>query len=403
VSWASHYVVEVSTDPTFESIFYSAYSSGPSHTVRESLVQETLHYWRVRAANVCGFGAFSPVMSFTTKDVAPVLLVDDDYDYYGDFQSDYTSALTNLGIGYDVWDVYALMQQQEPDYSALADYDTVIWWSGKEEDYAGPSDEGEVELVKWFERRSGCLLISSSDYLLNRGYSDFMQQQLGVSSYTEDTGQGEVTGQGSVFGAQGTIILKNTNPDYSDVVSPDGTAELAFSGDMGDAGINKDGAFYRTAFTGFGTERLFSSSDLENVLSTFLGWCDGLPDVDGDSDGVINGADCAPGDAEAWTAPSPISDLGISKGGTYEFTWSQPLSGSGSVYDLLRSVDPTDWWNAGCVGSGVKGTGVPEDWGDIDPLPGELVFYVVRARGECGTSTLGDTSDGSPRHGTACE
>jgi len=402
VPWASHYVVEVSTDPTFETILYSGYSSGPNHTVRMDLAQGTVHYWHVRAANVCGFGAFSPVHSFTTRNVADVLLVDDDYDYYGDFQSDYTSALTNLGVSHDVWDVYAVMQQQEPSYSDLSLYDKVIWWSGKEENYAGPEDLSEEELVKWFERRSGCLLITSTDYLLVRGYSDFIQQQLGVASYTEDTGMGAVTGQGTVFGGLGTITLKNTNPDYSDVVSPDGTAELAFSGDMGDAGVNKDGGFYRTAFMGHGMERLFSSSDLENALGTFLGWCDGLPDVDGDSDGVINGEDCAPGDANAWTAPSPITDLRLSKGTTYAFSWSQPVSGGGAVYDLLRSADYTDWWNATCVASGVEQPAVPAGW-DIDPLPGDIFFYLVRAHGECGTSMLGNNFDGSPRHGTACK
>ena len=47
-------------------------------------------------------------------------------------------------------------------------------------------------------------------------------------------------------------------------------------------------------------------------------------------------------------------------------------------------------------------TGVPAGW-DIDPLPGEIFYYVVRARSECGTTSLGETSDASPRHGTACE
>jgi hypothetical protein len=331
-----------------------------------------------------------------------VLLVDDDYDYWGDFQDKYTDALTNLGVSYDVWDVYAVMQQEEPGYSDLALYETVIWWTGKEEDYAGPEELSEEALVKWFERRSGCLLITSSDYLLVRGYSAFMQQQLGLASFTEDTEQGEVTGQGTVFGGLGTVILKNTNPDYSDSISPDVTAELAFSGDVGDAGINKDGEFYRTAFMGYGMERMFSSTDLENSLSAFLGWCDGLPGLDGDADGVLNGEDCAPGDADAWTAPSPITDLRLSRGGEFEFSWSQPVSGSGSVYDLLRSTDDSDWWNATCVATDLRDTAVPIGW-DSDPAPGELSFYLVRARGECGTSMLGTGSDGSPRQGTACE
>jgi len=409
VDWASHYVVQVSTDPTFQTVFYTAYAKGPVHTVVHALAEETVYYWRVRASNVCGFGPFSPVSSFTTADHPDVLLVDDDWDYWGDFQADYTAAMDALPLtphfydtSYEVWDVYGMMQQQEPDYATLALYDKVVWWTGKEEDYAGPSASGEEELVTWFERHGGCLLITSADYTLVRGYSAFMRDQLGVASYTEDTGQGEVTGQGSVFGALGTITLKNTNPDYSDVISPDATAELAFSGDMGDAGVNKDGAFYRTAFVGYGMERLFSGLDLENVLKTFFQWCDGLPALDGDSDGVLNGEDCAPGDAETWTAPGQVTDLMLAKGDGYEFGWSRPVSGGGAVYDLLRSADSTDWWNATCVASGIPYTGVPAGW-DIDPLPGEIFYYVVRAQSECGTTSLGETSGASPRQGTACE
>ncbi len=56
-----------------------------------------------------------------------------------------------------------------------------------------------------------------------------------------------MTGQGTVFGGLGTITLKNANPDYSDAISPDATAELAFSGDKGNAGIDKNGGHYRTS------------------------------------------------------------------------------------------------------------------------------------------------------------
>jgi len=405
VSWASHYVVEVATDAAFTDIFYTAYSKGTTHTVGQNLTQEAVYYWRVRASNVCGFGDFSPVSSFTTENVAPVLLVDDDYDYYGDFQTEYTDAMVALGVSYDVWDVYGVMAQKEPDASTLARYERVVWWSGEEDIYAGPTEESEEELRNWFTQQSGCLLLTSADYFYSRGevVREFMQQELGVASVEQDTEQGTVTGQGSVFGVLGPdpITLKNINPDYSDSLTPDATAEVAFSGNLGTAGINKDGGYYRTAYMGYGTERLFSSLDLENVLSTFFGWCDGLPAIDGDLDGVINGADCAPGDPDAWTAPSPITDLRLTKSGAGGFSWSQPVSGSGSVYDVLRSRDNTDFWNATCVAAHVPG---PPPWADPDdPAPGEIFFYLVRARSACGTSTLGNNQDGTPRHGTACE
>jgi len=404
-SWASSYVVEVATDPTFEETFYTAYSKATTHTVGVNLAQETVYYWRVRAANVCGFGDFSPVSSFTTVNVAPVLLVDDDYDYYGDFQLKYTDAMDALGVSYDVWDVYGVMGQKEPDAATLARYERVVWWSGEEDVYAGPTEDSEGELRGWFSQQSGCLFLTSSDYFFARGevLRDFQRQELGVASVAQDTEQGAVTPVGSVFDVLGPdpITLKNINPDWSDSVTPDATAELAFSGDLGDAGINKDGGYYRTAYLGYGAERLFSPSDLQNVLSTFFGWCDGLPALDGDADGVINGSDCAPGDVDAWTAPSPITDFKMTNSDAGGFSWSQPVSGSGSAYDVLRSPVVTDFWNATCVAAHVPG---PPPWNDPEiPAPGEVFHYLVRARSACGTSTLGNNLDGTARHGTACE
>jgi hypothetical protein len=359
----------------------------------------------VRASNVCGFGGFSAVSSFTTVNVAPVLLVDDDYDYYGDFQAKYTDAMGALGVGYDVWDVYEVMNQDEPDPATLARYERVVWWSGEEDFYAGPSEDSESVLSDWFIDESGCLFLTSSDYYQSRGGSlgPLMQQELGVASIDEDTGQNEVIGVGTVFGVLGPdpITLKNINPDYSDSMTPDATAEVAFTGDLGTTGINKDGGYYRTAFMGFGAERLFSPSDLQNALSTFFGWCDGLAAVDGDADGAINGTDCAPGDPDAWTVPSPVTDFQMSGSVAGGFSWSQPVSGSGSVYDVLRSRDLADFWNANCVAAHVSG---PPPWDDpVDPVPGELFYYLVRARSACGTSTLGNNLDGTARHGTACE
>jgi len=409
VPWAASYVVEVSTDPTFQSIFYTGYSETTVHKVGEILAQGVLYHWRVRPRNVCGFGAFSASSSFTTRNVPDVLLVDDDWDYWGDFQREYRDAMDALPlspyfypVSYDVWDVYAVMLGEEPDYSALALYDKVIWWSGEEDFYAGPTAFSELELQKWFQRSGGCLFLTSSAYVFARyGVTDFMRQRLGVASVTEDTTQAQVTGQGTVYGGLGTINLKNINPDYSDSVSPDATAELAFLGNRGNAGIDKHGGYYRTTFLGFGAERLFSAADREKTLLRFLQWCDGLAGIDGDGDGVVNGLDCAPGLSDVWTAPSPVTDLTLSRG-TIGFSWSPPVSGGNAVYDLLRSRKPGDFWNATCVVSDLPETSAPSEW-DTNPRPGEAFYYLVRAHSACGTAPMGTRSDGTPRQGTACK
>jgi hypothetical protein len=409
VPWAASYVVEVSTDATFQTIFYSAYSESTTHKVEQILAEATQYVWRVRARNVCGFGVFSSTSSFTTRNVPDVLLVDDDWDYYGDFQADYRNALNALPLSpyfypvtYDVWDVYAVMQQKEPDYSTLALYRKVVWWSGNEDFYAGPSLFSELEMNKWFDHRGGCLLVSSADYVFARGsVSDFMVQRLGVGTVVQDTEQNQATGQGSAFGGLGTINLKNLADDYSDSISPGATAELGFTGDMGNAAVDKSAGYYRTAFLGFGLERMFAATDRERSLLKFFQWCDGLAGIDGDGDGFANATDCVPGDATAWSAPQPVTDL-VGSRGAIEFSWGAPISSGGAVYDVLRSGSAADFWNATCVASGISQTSIPAA-SDLNPAPGEVFFYLVRTRSACGTAPMGNGNNGAPRQGTACE
>ncbi|MDX1390441.1 MAG: hypothetical protein R3344_14725, partial [Acidobacteriota bacterium] len=374
VPWTDHYLVELSTDPTFASIHYSAVEDATSHTPSLFLAETRTYYWRVRATNACGYGVFSAVSSFTTMDHTDLLLVDEDYDV-PDEQAEYTTELDALGVSYDVVEVCPFVDCTpkvfEPDLEQLSLYDRVIWWTGREEIYAGPDDDAETALDQWLDRGS-CLLLSSIDYVLvQSGVTDFMQERLGVATVTEDTGMTQVTGQGAAFGGLGPFGLQNQNPDYRDTISPDATAEVAFAGDLGDAGVSKDGGWYRSSFLGFGIESV-AAGETRQILGAFLNWCDGLGAVDGDGDGILNGDDCAPGDPDAWMNPEPITDLRLGKGAV-GFSWSQPVSGGGSYYDVLRSRDATEWYDASCVLAGADETsGVPDPEA---PGPGEAFFY----------------------------
>lgn len=65
---ASSYVVEVATDMAFANIVFTGNVTHGTHVaVTSALASNTVHYWRVRPANVCGAGNDSTVFSFRTQ------------------------------------------------------------------------------------------------------------------------------------------------------------------------------------------------------------------------------------------------------------------------------------------------------------------------------------------------
>jgi hypothetical protein len=85
---ASSYLLEVATDPGFQSIVYSATITSASHTPTVALSLNTAHYWRVTGFNVCGPSISTPAHSFVTARIvcsSPGLdLPDADPDGIGD-------------------------------------------------------------------------------------------------------------------------------------------------------------------------------------------------------------------------------------------------------------------------------------------------------------------------------
>jgi inhibitor of cysteine peptidase len=260
-------------------------SVGASTSTTGSLALDpaTTYFWQVRALNALGTtfadGSETAFWSFTTTATpASVLLVDDD-DNNPDVRSYYTGALDELGVLYDVWNTGN--SDYEPTASTLANYRSVVWFSGHEYNgYAGPGSAGEADLGSFLDDQ-GCLLISSQDYYYDRGLTTFMQDYLGVDSDGGDVWQTVVTGSGSIFGGLGpSYTLSYPFANFSDAISPDATAELAFSGDMGSAAINKTTAGWTTAFLGFPIEALPSSAAREEVLEAFLEVCEPVTYID---------------------------------------------------------------------------------------------------------------------------
>jgi hypothetical protein len=314
---ASEYKIEIATDAGFTNIVEMAFAL-PETTYEGTTLLDAAetYYWHVHGRNLCGSGAYSPTFSFTTQDTLPLLLVDDD-DNGPDVRSTYTDTLDALGQEYDVWDTDD--SDDEPDATTLSQYANVVWFTGDSfGGTAGPGSAGESALSDFLDG-GGCLFITAQDYYYDRGLTTFMANYLGVADAESDVAQSTVTGAGTVFAGKGPYNLSYPFTNYSDIVAPDGTAELAFSGNEGNAAVAKDNGVYHTTFWGFPFEAIAAPADREDLMSTFLDWCsptvtdcngNGIPDEDDISSGTsedcnANGVpdECEDNDCNANSVP----------------------------------------------------------------------------------------------------
>jgi hypothetical protein len=271
-SQAASYYLEVATDSGFGNVVYSASVDGTTHDPVGDLDPDTTYFWRVSAQNACGAGDYSATFDFHTRAVPPILLVDDDDDG-PDVRSYYTNALDALGFAYDIWDT--ANSNNEPDAAYLSAYRAVVWFTGDEfGGAAGPGAAGETALASYLDGGK-CLFLSSQDYFYDMGLTPFMQDYLGLASATSDNGDyTSVTGSGSVFGGLGPYTLAYPFTDYSDRLTPDASAEVAFVGNNSYNGaIDKDSGVYHTTFWGFPWEALPNDTARQEALGTALDWC----------------------------------------------------------------------------------------------------------------------------------
>lgn len=201
-----------------------------------------------------------------------ILLVDDD-DNNPDVRSYYTVALDGLGKSYQIWNT--ANSDNEPGNVALQAYKTVIWFTGASfSGVTGPGASGEADLLSFLGGDNGrCLVLSSQDYHAARGTTSFMTSYLGVGSVADDVSQNTVQGQGSAFSGLGPYSLSYPFIDFSDQISPAAGAEVAFSGNQGNAGISRIGPNHRTIYLGFPFEALPTAQARQDVMAAALDYC----------------------------------------------------------------------------------------------------------------------------------
>ncbi|MFG0292326.1 MAG: S8 family serine peptidase [Phycisphaerales bacterium JB050] len=287
---AMGYSFDLSTDSSFTNVIASANTEASEYAL-EGLALESLttYYWRVTASNVCGDGSVSSTGSFQTRDVPSLLLVDDD-DNGPDMQASYIQLLDHMGMDYDLWDTNNT--DNEPDFETLAGYQVVLWFSGDEfGGAAGPGPAGEEALAAYIDA-GGCVLLTSQDYLYDRlGFggttpTDFMSDYFGIGAPIDhDENQASVTGS-SIFSALGNITLSYPFSNYSDIAGPNGLADLAFSGNVGDAGTVVLTENSLAVFLPWPLEAISDVPTRASVFEAFLAACPGDP---APCDGDVNG------------------------------------------------------------------------------------------------------------------
>jgi len=290
VAQAAEYSFELSSNASFTSVIASATTTDSEYALEGvSLDSLTTYYWRVTASNACGDGSASTASSFQTRDVPSLLLVDDD-DNSPNVQAAYADMLNQMGIDYDLWDTNN--SDNEPDFQTLAGYQVVLWFTGDEfGGAAGPGGAGEEALAQFIDA-GGCLLLVSQDYMYDRlGFSGttpnaFMTNYLGVAApIAHDRSQTTMTGA-SIFSGIGPISLSYPFSNFSDIAGPTAAAELAFAGNVGNAGtvVLTDDSL--AVFLPWPIEAISDMNTRISVFEAFLAACpsDAEP-CDGDLDG----------------------------------------------------------------------------------------------------------------------
>ncbi|ANM30623.1 hypothetical protein ABI59_15150 [Acidobacteria bacterium Mor1] len=119
--------------------------------------------------------------------------------------------------------------------------------------------------------------------------------------------------------------------------------------------------------------------------------------LDNDDRGDL--CDCAIDDAFTWGEPGPAQNLTLDGVNPTTLRWDPPaVTGGATRYDLLRSRDAGSFAMPRCVIEQRFETSANDS---LLPLPGECLYYFVRATTGCGEN-LGVDSLGQPRTAGAC-
>ncbi len=280
------------------------------------------------------------------KAPASVLLVDDDRWYPVD--GAYRSALAVNGISFDVWRVptdWAGFEPNAPSADRLSWYPQVMWFTGY--DWYQPLTVSNTQALQQYLQRGGRLLLSSQDFLIDSGGSNFARQTLSVMDAAQDLAATSASGpRGSLF--EGLLWQPLNYPylNHSDALAPQSVAQTALVGEHGwPIALAHDMGISKTLFMAFGFEGLPSDVQPE-AMNRVVGYLSrlGRSRVQADRAAVQLGDEItvtisATNDGAAAIAQASFA-LNLPAGVTYlggdALTWTGTLSPSQTIVRNLK-------------------------------------------------------------------
>ncbi len=193
----------------------------------------------------------------------------------------YLTALDELGVTYEVWDVLAM---GSPSVADLAPYHTVIWFTGY--DYSDAVNDAEQAALIAYLDGGGSLLLSAEDQYYAHGLTPLLTDYLWVASVTQDVQLDSVAGNAADPLYAGVAERPLEEPVYWGEYWPGSLfddAPAARSGGFeplfyptggipAPAATRYDGGHFRTMFMGFPVEWVRSVEGRADLLGPMLRW-----------------------------------------------------------------------------------------------------------------------------------
>jgi uncharacterized repeat protein (TIGR01451 family) len=232
-------------------------------------------------ATVTATSAGSPTLnapaSLTTIAVAvDTLLVDND-DNNPDVQGVYNNALNANGIAHSTWD---LKVDKVLPLNYTKAFKNIVWFTGNS--YPAPVTPYETALAGALD--NGSRLFMSGQDLLDQaaGRTTFVHDYLHItwdgSESQNDKATAAVHGVSGnpVTGSIGTIAIDHSvlGANYEDQITPNGTAQAAFTDDAGQTDALTYSDTYKVVFLAFPLEAYGTATDKANLIAsamTFFG------------------------------------------------------------------------------------------------------------------------------------